>query len=460
MLKNHSTGDTICAIATANAPAGIGIVRISGPTAIIIAKTLFLPKKPLDWSHLRGYTMTYGQIGQTGRAGNESIDETICLVFLSPRSYTGEDVVELQCHGGLLVLRRVLDAVLAAGARLAEPGEFTHRAFLNGRMDLSQAEAVMQLISAQSAQALRAARCAMGGALSRRIAELRAQLIAQSAHISAWADYPDEDILSVDTGELAQVVVQVQQNLRQLLSRAAADRVMISGVRTVLLGKPNVGKSSLMNRFAGYDRSIVTELPGTTRDTITESVPLGDLTLCLTDTAGLRETTHPAEQAGVVRSRDAMAAADLLLLVTDASRPLDEADRVILSQCDPARTILVRNKADLRDLQQTADFPWSVAVSAQTGQGMDVLAQAAQTLLGANHFSPEEALLANQRQTQCVAQASAALDEVLAALRDGFALDAVSICLEDAIQALFSLTGERATEAVVDEVFTHFCVGK
>jgi len=469
---------TIAAIASSGT---IGVVRVSGPAAIIIAKKLFRPKKRLDWSALQRCHMAYGILQEPVPATNKRqnsvgdqwsnadfrdlirprvIDECICLIFPSPRSYTGEDVVEFQCHGGPAVMRRALEAVFAAGARPAEPGEFTRRAYLNGRIDLAKAEAVMQLVAANSEQAARAANAALGGALSQRIESIRNQLIAIMAHIAAWVDYPEDDIPALGDDELSTAINVAASNLKALLEKSHLAQVMLCGVNTVLVGKPNVGKSSLMNMLTGYDRSIVTELPGTTRDTVTETIQLGSLTLRLTDTAGLRDTQERIEAAGVQRSRAALAQADLLLAVCDASAPLTGEDHALLSLCDPNRTILIRNKCDLGSNWTQHEQFACVDMSALKSTGLDSLAAAVELLLNASDFSPHEAILANRRQSDCAAQALAALEETLAAQRSGYSLDAISICIEDAIQALYSLTGERATDAVVDEVFANFCVGK
>ena len=443
--------DTIAAIATANAPGGIGIVRVSGPAAFAIAKKLFTPKHTLDWDNVNGYTMAYGEI--------RGIDEAICLFFRGPGSYTGEDVVELQCHGGPLLLQQVLRAALGAGARMAGPGEFTRRAWLNGRIKLNQAEAVTRLITAQSQQALRAAHLGLGGALTEQIEQIRNGLIALAAHIGAWMDYPEEDISPLRDGEAEAVLKNAETALSLLIERSKGARTVLEGVSAALIGRPNVGKSSLLNRLAGYERAIVTALPGTTRDTVTETVQLGNLTLRLTDTAGLRETNHPVEQAGVERSLAAMRGADLVLVVVDAAEGLTKEDNALLSGCDLERTIVVVNKIDL-GRPETVPYKHVVHTSAVTGEGLDGLAQAAERICQTAGFEPGEAMLATQRQAQCVGDALEAVREALAALDAGFAPDAVSICLEDAVQALFSLTGERAGEAIVEEVFRAFCVGK
>ncbi|MCL2495465.1 MAG: tRNA uridine-5-carboxymethylaminomethyl(34) synthesis GTPase MnmE [Oscillospiraceae bacterium] len=449
--------DTIAAIATANAPGGIGIVRVSGPAAFVIAEKIFMPKRAPDWRKIKGYTMAYGNVGVPLEGG--AVGEAICLFFREPASYTGEDVVELQCHGGPLLLAQVLRAALEAGARMAGPGEFTRRAWLNGRIGLAQAEAVMRLITAQSEQALRAAYTGIGGALGQEIKKIRDGLIALAAHIAAWMDYPDEDISPLRDCEAEAVLGEAEAALTGLIERSKGAQAVLEGVSAALVGRPNVGKSSLLNRLAGWERAIVTALPGTTRDTVTETVQLGNLTLRLTDTAGLRDTEHPVEKAGVERSLAAMKSADLVLVVLDASEGILAEDRALLGQCDLERTIVVCNKIDLvQGRPEAVPCKHVVYTSAVTGEGLDDLAKTAEEICQTAGFAPGEAMLATQRQAQCAVDAHAAVREALAALE--LAPDAVSVCLEDAVQALFTLTGERAGDAVVDEVFRAFCVGK
>jgi len=462
--------DTIAAIATGSAPGGVGIVRVSGAGAFGIAEKIFRPKKKgLDWGNIRGYTMAYGEVA--------GIDEAICLLFRGPGSYTGEDVAELQCHGGPLLLGQVLQAALDAGARMAGPGEFTRRAWLSGRIGLNQAEAVTRLVNAQSEQALRAAHGAMGGALSERIAGVRGRLTALAAHIAAWADYPEEDIEPLRDCEAEAVLREAEEALAGLIEGSRGARAVLEGVSAALVGRPNVGKSSLLNRMAGFERAIVTAMPGTTRDTVTETVRLGNLTLRLTDTAGMRETEHPVERAGVERSVAAMKGADLILVVVDAVEGVTHEDEGLLKECDKERTILIYNKIDCHwlppglraipphgggqgGLGGDGCVKHIVYTSALTGEGMEELARAAEEICRTAGFAPGEAMLTTQRQAQCAAEALEAVREGLRAVEEGFAPDAVSVCVEDAVQALLALTGERASDAVVEEVFKGFCVGK
>ncbi|MDR1464042.1 MAG: tRNA uridine-5-carboxymethylaminomethyl(34) synthesis GTPase MnmE [Oscillospiraceae bacterium] len=452
--------DTIAAIATATAPSGVGIVRISGPDAIFTASCLFRPKNPLDWSQWRGYEMRYGTVLENA----EAVDEAICLLFRAPKSYTGEDVVELSCHGGPVILRRVLRAALAAGARLAAPGEFTQRAFQNGKLDLTAAEAVLDLVSARSEQAAAAARSARCGALREVARALATPLLALSAQLSAWTDYADEEIPDLTPAEVRDAVAQACAPLADLLSRYDSGAAVTHGVTAVLSGRPNVGKSTLMNLLAGYDRSIVTAFPGTTRDAVEETLHLGSVLLCLKDTAGIRATDHPVERLGVERSRAALADAQLILLVLDASAPLTSDDFALLAACAGRPCVAVCNKSDLSrraDLAAVrASVPRLVSLSAATGNGLDDLRQAVEETLDTAAFDPAAAMLANERQRDCAFRAHSALQEALSSLEDGFTLDVVQILVDDAIAALLELTGERVTEAATAEIFSRFCVGK
>jgi tRNA modification GTPase len=436
---------------------------MSGPDAIITAKNLFRPKNPLIWSRLQAYNMTYGMFFENGVA----VDEAICLVFRAPKSYTGEDVVEFSCHGGLVVLRKVLRAVLAAGVRHAEPGEFTKRAFLHGRIDLARAESVMQLVSAQNEQAAQAAAAAMGGALSRHVTELRTDLLRQTARLAAWNDYPEEEQAPFAMSDVRLELERAQQSVIALLRQYETNRSVLHGVECAIVGRPNVGKSTLMNCLLGYERAIVSEEAGTTRDTVAEDVQIGAITLRLIDTAGIRESTHALERLGVARSRAAMAAAGLIFFVYDASQPLHADDLALLAACPQNRTLMLANKSDLapgqRPVHEELALPREarpIPLSAKTGEGIDLLRAAIEELLCVNEFVPQAPMIANERQRQCIAETEAALREALRAMDDGFYMDATQICLEDAIQAIDCLTGARATEAVVEEVFAQFCVGK
>lgn len=451
---------TVAAIATPQAAGGIGIVRISGKDAIKIADNVFLTKKQLLLSQSEGYRAHYGWVSDNGVA----VDEAVFLVFRAPHSYTGEDVVEISCHGGLYIVKRVLQAVLNAGATPAQPGEFTKRAFLNGKLDLSEAEAVMSLIAAQGERAAQAALNTLEGALSKEINGVANALIAESAHIAAWIDYPDEDIIDIDNVKMLETVKNSMVKIEDLLSRFDSGRAVMNGVDAVIVGKPNVGKSTLMNLLSGYERSIVTSFEGTTRDVVEETVRLGDVVLHLSDTAGLRETENPVESIGIGLARKRLERAELIFAVFDGSDNLTQEDKQLIENCKGKNTLAIINKSDLI---RKIDFDFIknntdrlVEISAATGDGYKELVSSILELLGANNFNPSVATLSNERQRACCSRALKWLNETYDAIEQGVTLDAVNVCLDSAIEALLELTGQKASEAVVNQVFSQFCVGK
>ena len=451
----------IAAISTPLAPAGLGVIRLSGDGAVAVAEKVFRPAgKARKLSELPGYSALYGRVYD----GQGEIDECVALVFRAPHSYTGEEVVELSCHGGLYLLRRVLRAVLDAGARPAEAGEFTRRAFLNGKMDLTRAEAVIDLIAANGRLAAKAAISAREGAVYRRLEEVKSALLGMAANLSAFVDYPDDDIPALTPEALGPQLTAARDAVQALLDTYDAGRVLREGVDTVIVGSPNVGKSTLMNRLAGCERSIVTPLAGTTRDVVEETVRLGDVLLRLADTAGLRATEDEVESIGVRRAQSRMETAALLLVVFDGSRPLTEDDRRMAESASRQNAVAVINKADLGlDVNEEyirSIFQRVVVVSARDGEGIPVLEQAVREAVGLAGIDGTQPLLANERQRRCAAACLDCLEEALAALAAGMTLDAVGVDIDGAVSALLELTGERATEAVVDEVFARFCVGK
>lgn len=451
---------TIAAIATPPAAGGIGIVRISGDEALRVADKVFKASNKLFLSQSDGYRAYHGKVWDEQTA----VDEAICLVFRAPHSYTGEDVAEISCHGGLFIMRRVLQAVLSAGAAPAEAGEFTRRAFCNGKIDLDQAEAVMSLISAQGDRAAIAALNALEGNLGKKIHACAEPLVRAAAGLSAWVDYPDEDIEEIEPESLKAMFLQVKTQLEDLLLNYDAGQAATRGVETVIVGRPNVGKSTLMNLLTGYERSIVTEYAGTTRDTVEETVVLGGLTLHLADTAGLRETSNPVESIGVERAMKKLSGAQLVLAVFDGSDPLTQEDKQLLEHCREKRMIAVINKTDLPRALDLAYInsiaAQTVELSAMSGEGVDKLADAAARLLGTEDFDPGSAMLANERQRLCCKRAVKWLEESLRTVELGHTLDATGVCIDAAIEALLELTGEKAGEAVVNEIFSQFCVGK
>lgn len=460
ILSERKERDTIAAISTAQAPGGIGIVRISGPRARQVADRVFRSPKGKKVMDAPGYTALYGWVYE----GEEKLDEAIALVFAAPASFTGEDVVELSCHGGVFIMRRVLEAVLEAGAAPAGPGEFTRRAFLNGKMGLTEAEAVMQVISAQGMQSARAARAGKEGALERKIVSIREKLIDAAAHLAAWADYPDDDVPQVNETELLEALRDAREALDRLLRQFDAGRAIREGVDTVIVGRPNVGKSTLMNLLAGCERSIVTQYAGTTRDVVEDTVVLGDVLLRLADTAGIRTTEDPVESIGVNIAKNRLQNAQLVLAVFDASVPLEEEDRELIKSLSQIPTVAIVNKTDLEPQIDLAyiqkAFPQVVSISARNGEGLEELQQACAQVLETTSLNPAEGMLYTERQRDDAKQALACVEEAISAMELGMTLDAVTVSVEGAVSALLELTGERATEAVVDSVFAQFCVGK
>lgn len=452
----------IAAISTANAPGGIGIIRISGPGAFAVADRVFFAKSGKPVSEMKGYTIAYGEVRRlyTG----EKLDEALVSCFRAPKSFTGEDVAELSCHGGLYILRQVLQEVFAAGARPAGPGEFTRRAFLNGKLGLTEAEAVMDLISAQGSGAARAALAGRDGALEKRIRSLRDTLTHLAAHLAAWADYPEEDVEEVTNASLEASLLEVKTELEKLLDSFETGKILREGIDTVIAGRPNAGKSTLMNLLAGCERSIVTDVAGTTRDVIEETVLLGEIPLRLADTAGLRFTKDPVEAIGVERTRKRLSSAGLILAVFDASSPLNEEDQELAEACRGVPAVAVINKSDLPakiEMERLCScFSHTAVISALSGEGIEALSREITELLRMKEINPGDGVLFTQRQREAAARAAEGIREALAALRSGMTLDAVTVSVEGAVGALLELTGERAAEAVVDQVFARFCVGK
>lgn len=451
---------TIAAISTPQAPGGIGIVRISGDNARTVAGKVFSSVSGKKLDEIAGYTSLFGSVHDD----EGTFDQCVAANYRAPKSYTGEDVVELSCHGGLYLLRRLLNACTAAGAVLAQPGEFTRRAYLNGKMDLTQAESVMELISVQGKGAARAARAGQEGRLHDKICAVQEQLTTAASHLAAWADFPEENVPEVESGALGTQLKEVQQKLRELLSGFDTGRVLREGVDTVIAGRPNVGKSTLMNLLAGCEKSIVTSYAGTTRDVVEDTVLLGGIPLRLADTAGLRDTSDPVEQLGVLRSRSRVEAAQLVLAVFDSSEPLREEDQQFIEMLGDTPAIAVINKNDLQSRIDNSyiqlKFKQIVYISALQGSGLKELQNAVQQVLHLQSIDPASGVLFTQRQQAAAQRALAAVNEALEALENGMTLDAVTVCVEDAISALLELTGENVSETVVNQVFETFCVGK
>ena len=455
--------DTIAAVATGPARTAIGIIRLSGPEAISAVSALFTPARGGSLSDCQSRALIFGNLHD--RDGTV-IDQALATISRGPNSYTGEDTAELQCHGSPTVLSMALEALYSLGVRPAKAGEFTRRAFLNGRMDLTQAEAVIDLIDADTAASVRQAAGQLGGALSRRISAIYDNLIDLMAHFHAVLDYPDEDIDPMEAQDIANSLTKGQDELRSLLATYQKGRFLTQGIPCAIVGRPNAGKSSLLNALLGYDRAIVTPIPGTTRDTIEERLRLGNVVLRLIDTAGLRDTDDTVERIGVERSRTAVEGAELVLVVLDVHQGINAEDEEALKLgLSAPRCIVVSNKCDLPNDQPVPflNLPESVPlveISALTGEGLDQLELAIENLFAGDEPAQAGELLTNTRQAEAATRALAALERAADALLLQVTPDAVLTDVEEALAALGELTGRTVREDIVGRIFERFCVGK
>lgn len=459
----HPFDDTIAAVSTPPGQSGIGIVRMSGAEALRIADGVFRPASNAPPpSQQATFSTRYGQIYD----GDEPLDEVILTVMRAPRTYTTQDVVEINCHGGVVPLRRVLELVLRKGARLADPGEFTKRAFLFGRIDLAQAEAVADTINAQTEAAHKAAMHHLAGDLSRRIRDMRDRLMDVVGLVEASIDFVEDDIDFLGRDELEGRLNALEADLRELLASADAGRALREGLRVAIVGRPNVGKSSLMNALLRDDRVIVTPHPGTTRDVVEETVNMGGFPVTLADTAGLRESADEIEQAGVTVARNWLDRADLVLLVIDASEPLQDEDRRLLRELSDCRALVVVNKLDLPERLSAGDADLlgsrsPVRVSALTGEGLpDLEAAIVERTWGGQTVPAAEIIVTNVRHKNAVERAADATAEGLRSLSDGAPEEILAEYLRMALNALGEITGDTATENIINHVFDRFCIGK
>ncbi|KIH77664.1 tRNA modification GTPase trmE [Geoalkalibacter ferrihydriticus] len=450
---------TIAAPATVFGQGGIGIIRISGALALPLLERLFHPRrKNKKFSSHRLY------LGNFGLSAEEPIDEVMAVFMRAPHTYTREDVVEIHCHGGAVVGRRILEALVEQGARLAHPGEFTLRAFLNGRIDLSQAEGVMQLINAQSVLGQRLAMRHLQGALSERCSALRETLCDVLSVVEAWIDFPEEDLDPSSENRIRSHLQESLGQVKQLLESFESGRVLREGVAVLILGRPNVGKSSLLNALLGSERAIVTDLPGTTRDTLEEQIDLQGLRARFIDSAGLRDSSDPVEQEGVRRSRDKIAEADLVLFMVDGNQGLTDEDFGALGLCDFHKVLLVVNKSDLGlcDLDSDLQSLPRVHLSAKTGQGLDDLrSRIREFFLDASEDSCGEGLfVTEERHYDCLVRCSESLHRALGAHDDGLSLEFVALDIRQGLDHLGEITGETAPEEILQRIFERFCIGK
>lgn len=470
---------TIAAIATALSPAGISIIRISGPQAFDVIDRIYRTKKEAEaikagvsdhagvsakkLSNAPTHTIHYGYICDE----NEVIDEVMVSLMRGPRSFTAEDTVEINCHGGILVTRRVLDCVLRNGAAPAEPGEFTKRAFLNGRIDLSQAEAVMELISAKNRFAMDASLDQLSGKIKNRIQSLRNALLDEIAYIEAALDDPEHISLEGYTEGLTGRIEKIRTDVQKMADTFDNGRVLTEGIRTVIVGKPNAGKSSLLNALSGRQRAIVTEIAGTTRDTLEEQVMIGDLSLLLVDTAGIRDTSDVVEKIGVEKAKEAAEKADLLIYVADSSRSLDEDDRQIMELLKDKKSIILLNKSDLasvvtpEDLKKAGINAPVLWISAAKEDGIDALEQTIQDMFERGMLAGnDEVIITNARQKTCLLNACESLQLAETSIENGMPEDMLTIDMMDAYTSLGEVIGEEVEEDLVNRIFAKFCMGK
>lgn len=455
--------DTIAAIATALGEGSVGIIRISGPDSIRIADRVF--RSGIKLEKAKTHTLHYGYIvdPKTG----ERVDEVLVALMRAPRSYTMEDVVEIHCHGGIVVLQRVLRLVLAAGARLAEPGEFTKRAFLNGRIDLSQAEAVIDLIRAKTDSSMKIALKQVEGRLSEKIRALRQTLIELLAHIEVTIDYPEHDVEEVAIRHIVKQGRAMAEEIGSLLAGARTGRILREGIRTVIAGKPNVGKSSLLNALSRTDRAIVTDIPGTTRDILEEQISIRGIPLQIIDTAGIRETEDVVERIGVERSRGALEEADLVLFVMDASTELTGIDKELLTKVKGKPTIIILNKVDLPrkidsdEIRKAAPDAVIVEMSVKKGVGIERLeAEVERLFLSGGIEGKEAAYVSNTRHIALLEKAKAQLEEAVVSAEAGMTLDLIAVEIREAWETLGEIVGEAVGEELLDQIFSQFCLGK
>ncbi|MBE6844391.1 MAG: tRNA uridine-5-carboxymethylaminomethyl(34) synthesis GTPase MnmE [Ruminococcus sp.] len=450
---------TIAAIATPDAVGGISVIRISGDKATDVADRIFKGnKKPSD---MDGYTCSYGYINDENSC---HVDDVVLTVFKAPRSYTGEDVVEISCHGGRFITKKILRIVLKNGAEAAMAGEFTKRAFLNGKLSLTQAEAVMDVISSSGESQLRYANALKEGSVFRRISCIKNSLVEILGNLAAWADFPEEDVPKVDPVVLEGQIDRVVNDITKTIETYDYGRIIREGIKTVICGKPNVGKSTLMNCLSGYQRSIVTDIAGTTRDVIEENVRLGDLTLCLSDTAGIRSTDDVIESMGVDIAYKKIDEADLILAVFDCTSELDEKEKDLINKIYNKNTVIIINKIDetsrIDKKYLTDKFKHIIEISAKNEEGTEKLVSVLEAMFISNKSDADEGIIANERQKMCLEKAYNNIIEAKDALNNGAMLDAVTVCLDMAAENLMELTGEKASETVVNDVFSRFCVGK
>ena len=453
--------DTIAAIATSLGEGGISIVRVSGDKALNIVSSIFEGKNQRELKDIKPYTMRYGYI--INRDSKEVLDEVLISYMKGPRSFTAEDTVEINCHGGVISTNGVLEEVIKAGARIAEPGEFTKRAFLNGRIDLSQAEAVIDIIRAKTELSMKSALLQSEGRVSREIKSLRHKLLGVIAHIEATVDFPEDDLEEITSDKVTIDLREIIGEMQGMISSANEGRILREGLNVVIVGKPNVGKSSLLNALLMEKRAIVTEIPGTTRDVIEEYINLEGIPLKIIDTAGIRETEDVVEKIGVEKSKEKIEEADLIIMMLDISNELDEEDKEIVNYIKDKKYIILLNKADLEkkiDLTQYGIDGDVLEVSAKTGEGLTNLKETIKHMFFKGEIAATEVMITNNRHKEALLRAKERCIAALETLESKLSIDLASIDVRSAWSFLGEITGETMEEDIIDKIFSEFCIGK
>lgn len=454
--------DTIAAIATSLGEGGIAIVRVSGDKALQIVSKIFKGRNERTIDDIKTYTMRYGYIIDEN---NEHIDEVIVSFMKGPRSFTAEDTIEINCHGGVVATNKILEQVIKNGARLADPGEFTKRAFLNGRIDLSQAEAVIDIIRAKTDLSMKSALMQSEGGVSKEIRRLRETLLSTIAHIEATVDYPEDDLEEVTADMAVKQLLEIKDEIVELIETSEEGKILREGLSTVIVGKPNVGKSSLLNALTKENRAIVTDVPGTTRDVIEEYINISGVPIKIIDTAGIRETEDVVEKIGVERSKEKINEADLVLLMLDSSRELDEEDKEIISHIKDKKYIVLLNKSDLdvkinKDDLKELNSKYMINISVKTGEGISEVKTTIKELFFKGEINANNIIITNTRHKEALFRAKESIVSAIDVLNNTFAIDLASIDIRNAWSYLGEITGDSLEENIIDKIFKEFCLGK
>ncbi|WP_454052263.1 tRNA uridine-5-carboxymethylaminomethyl(34) synthesis GTPase MnmE [Clostridium sp. Marseille-Q7071] len=454
--------DTIAAVATTVGEGGVSIIRVSGDKSLKIVSSIFEGKNKRELDDIKSYTMRYGHIVDKDK---NHIDEVIVSYMKGPRSFTAEDVVEINCHGGVIATNRVMQEVLKAGARMAEPGEFSKRAFLNGRIDLSQAEAIVDIINAKTELSMKSALMQSEGGISKEIEVLRNDLLSTIAHIEATVDYPEDDLEEVTADMAVLKLNEVLLTINNLLDTADEGKILREGLNTVIVGKPNVGKSSLLNALTKENRAIVTDVPGTTRDVIEEYINISGVPIKIIDTAGIRETEDLVEKIGVEKSKEKINEADLIVLILDNSRAIEEEDKEIIEYIKDKKYIVLLNKIDLdgkinKDdlIGLNSDYIFNVSI--KTGENIEKIKECIKELFFKGEIATNDIIITNTRHKEALFRAKENIESAVDALKNTFAIDLASIDIRNAWTILGQITGNTLEENIIDKIFSEFCLGK